>query len=146
MALNFALWLRILRAMRKLAAVLVVLFVSCMKPEGAPCVGAEASCIGTEFAQCTGGVMMPYACRGAAGCYVWQGGPASSQVVCDTSVAVAGEACPVLGLSACATDGGRTLLACRGGDAGVQSWAAAQECSGACRVAGDGIAASACAD
>ncbi len=112
---------------------------SCTKAAGQKCTSGEVSCIGTEYAQCEKGVMAPFECRGSHGCYAVES-PAPNQFSCDTSLAVVGEACPVLGNEACAADGGSDLLKC----ATDGGWAFEKSCTGKCEVTGSSQYQGAC--
>ncbi len=79
--------------------------------------------------QCDGGKYRAIPCRGPAGCT-----EGSSQLVCDTSKARAGDACPSSqqNLGQCDASNANSALVCRAG-----TWAAAA-CK-ACAVQGDAI-------
>lgn len=100
------------RALRHLIAVicfaLPVALVSCKPKIGQKCTTGKAVCMDskTELA-CIGGVYAEVPCRGTAGCTANR-----SAVVCDNSIAQAGDGCDLEDDAACSIDK-KAMLKCR---------------------------------
>lgn len=111
--------------MRAAVALVAVIFASgCEPTPGSPCSTTDTHCSGWQLLQCIAGQWKLVACRGPGACVQSAGGAA-----CDTSVGIAGDACPpdLEGKPVCSTDR-TTELRCLDGLLNVE--AACPACAG----------------